>query len=258
MNHRIEGATKVSQVDLRLWGKSRGLPRPYPLILHLLDAAAAVGALWRDYLTPAHRGVITRGLGLEAEEHAAELLALWAGLHDLGKLIPGFQALDPAAWNDVATHYPDLVVGEALGHDRASQLALAPLLAARGYPTSGTAGWMPGPPCGAAPWRSSRHLPPSMHPRSATLGCARHAGSGRRRLGGAARSTPRPRGSPTGRRSASSAARPRPPPVRRAARSRSASRAAGRHPAGPRRAVTRRGWYHRPSRSPARRPRSRS
>jgi hypothetical protein len=33
-------------VDLRLWGKSRGLPGRYPLVCHLLDSGAAARCLW--------------------------------------------------------------------------------------------------------------------------------------------------------------------------------------------------------------------
>ncbi|WP_425567404.1 HD domain-containing protein [Nonomuraea dietziae] len=51
-------------VDLALWGKSRGLSEPYSLVWHLLDAAAAVEALWDHYLPsgperlPCWRGVV--------------------------------------------------------------------------------------------------------------------------------------------------------------------------------------------------------
>lgn len=39
-------------VDLRLWGKERGLGGArYPVICHGLDAAAAVRALWKEYLS---------------------------------------------------------------------------------------------------------------------------------------------------------------------------------------------------------------
>jgi CRISPR-associated endonuclease/helicase Cas3 len=126
-------------VDLRLWGKSRGLERRYPLILHLLDAAAAAECLWRDYLAAAQRRVVTEGLGLQDEAHAGRLVGLWAGLHDLGKLIPEFQAMDAKAWAVLAAAgYPWVAAGRPLRHDRAAHLALASLLAARGYPTVGT------------------------------------------------------------------------------------------------------------------------
>jgi CRISPR-associated endonuclease/helicase Cas3 len=137
--HRTERDT-VAGVDLRLWGKSRGLERRYPLILHLLDAAAAAECLWRDYLAAAQRRVITEGLGLQDEAHAGRLVGLWAGLHDLGKLIPKFQAMDGEAWAVlVAAGYPPVAPDQPpLRHERAAHLALAPLLAVHGYPTVGT------------------------------------------------------------------------------------------------------------------------
>jgi CRISPR-associated endonuclease/helicase Cas3 len=126
-------------VDLRLWGKSRGLEGRYPLILHLLDASAVAECLWWDYLAAAQRRVVTQGLGLQDEAHAGRLVGLWAGLHDLGKLIPEFQAMDGEAWAVLAAAgYPSVTPGRRLRHDRAAHLALAPLLAARGYPTVGT------------------------------------------------------------------------------------------------------------------------
>jgi hypothetical protein len=41
-----EAAAQEKELDLDIWGKSKGLDRPYPLICHLLDTAAMVAALW--------------------------------------------------------------------------------------------------------------------------------------------------------------------------------------------------------------------
>src|SRR5437868_5700576 len=79
----------MSGVDLGLWGKRRGLPGPYPLVCHLLDAAAAVGVLWDLYLAPGLRRRLVDALG-DSEEEARGMVMLWAGLHDIGKAMPCF------------------------------------------------------------------------------------------------------------------------------------------------------------------------
>jgi hypothetical protein len=79
---------QVGLVDLALWGKSRGLDVPYPVVCHLLDAAAVAGELWDSYVPHALRRTISRTLGVE-EPEAGRLVALWAGLHDVGKVTPG-------------------------------------------------------------------------------------------------------------------------------------------------------------------------
>ena len=111
----------IAGVDLRLWGKSRGLDLRYPLVCHLLDAAAAAESLWHDYLTPVQRHAITEGLGLQDKRHASRLVAFWAALHDIGKLIPEFQALDDDGWAALAAAgYPSVAPGPPLRHDRAA------------------------------------------------------------------------------------------------------------------------------------------
>ncbi|MEV8546658.1 CRISPR-associated endonuclease Cas3'' [Streptomyces sp. NPDC051572] len=89
------------QVDVRLWGKERGLPYPYPVICHLLDTAAVFGALEDALLDGGARRRIAAELGLDAEA-ARPVLSLWAGLHDLGKITPPFQAQVPSAFKPVA------------------------------------------------------------------------------------------------------------------------------------------------------------
>jgi CRISPR-associated endonuclease/helicase Cas3 len=86
----------AEEVDLRLWGKSRGLGegKRYPLVCHLLDAGAAARCLWGRYVPAGVREFIADGFGVTVD-HAGRLIALWAALHDVGKLIAEFQALDP-------------------------------------------------------------------------------------------------------------------------------------------------------------------
>lgn len=83
-------------VDLRIWGKSRGLaaeghpPVTYPLLCHLLDAAAFAGQAWDHYLSDRLRGYLADQLGL-SEQECRSFVMLLAGLHDIGKACPGFQ-----------------------------------------------------------------------------------------------------------------------------------------------------------------------
>ncbi|MGV9290955.1 CRISPR-associated helicase Cas3' [Streptomyces sp. NPDC003719] len=80
--------------DESVWGKSRGLDpglRPYPLVRHLLDAAAMALHLWDVYLSESQRVRIAEGMGLAGRlERVRAVVGLCAGLHDLGKL-SGFQ-----------------------------------------------------------------------------------------------------------------------------------------------------------------------
>ncbi|MBF6063508.1 CRISPR-associated helicase Cas3' [Nocardia terpenica] len=122
--------SELGEVDLGLWGKSRGLPGPYPLICHLLDAAAAAGVLWDRYLSAGLRRFLAEGLGVE-EGHARQLLVFLAGVHDVGKAMACFQMLDEAAFA-VAQDYP-VPVGQRQGHDYAVHVWLASVLVGRGF-----------------------------------------------------------------------------------------------------------------------------
>lgn len=99
-----------------IWGKSRGLDEPYPLLHHLVDAAAAASALWERHLTAGYRAWLGRQLGL-CDGDTRRFAALLAGLHDIGKAIPGFQCQWPPAGAD-----------GYLGHDKAAYLTLPTLL----------------------------------------------------------------------------------------------------------------------------------
>ncbi|MEV5695845.1 CRISPR-associated endonuclease Cas3'' [Micromonospora globbae] len=78
------------KVDAQVWGKSKHLRVPYPLLWHLIDTAAVAGVLWDRFLAPNQRRVIAEGLGTDVA-HARSLMMFWAGLHDVGKATPGFQ-----------------------------------------------------------------------------------------------------------------------------------------------------------------------
>lgn len=129
------------RVDARLWGKEHGLPRPYPVICHLLDASAVFGALWDVLLSDQTRVRIAQALGLAVHE-ARGVLSFWAGLHDLGKITPPFQAQVPAAFAAVCS---DPVLAFAAGaeqerafrHEMATHWALVQLFDEIGYPGNG-------------------------------------------------------------------------------------------------------------------------
>ncbi|MCF3174858.1 CRISPR-associated helicase Cas3' [Streptomyces sioyaensis] len=126
-------------VDGRLWGKERGLARRYPLICHLLDTAAVAGVLWDRVLTDAARARLAGAMGL-SEGQFRRLVSMWAGLHDVGKIIPAFQAMSQDAYaglkSDVGYAHAAGVEEQGFGHDKATQWALTSLFEAWGYPVS--------------------------------------------------------------------------------------------------------------------------
>ncbi|GAB7188677.1 hypothetical protein ATKI12_8508 [Kitasatospora sp. Ki12] len=125
-------------IDLCPWGKFCGrLNLPYPLLFHLLDTAAAALELWDRFLTPSQRKVIAEGLGVTRAQ-ARRLVAFFAGLHDIGKLIPSFAACEPVAWAAVSDALQqDAGRYERLGHERASMHLGVHLLADLGYAAGG-------------------------------------------------------------------------------------------------------------------------
>lgn len=113
----------------RLWAKARGLTHPYPAGCHAIDAAVMAGALWDRYLTRRQRHVISDGWGLTDQEARLFVVTL-AGLHDLGKITPGFQACAPEA--DQVTGLPGYepapTGSRSPSHQRAAHLTLPELL----------------------------------------------------------------------------------------------------------------------------------
>ncbi|MFE9617822.1 CRISPR-associated endonuclease Cas3'' [Streptomyces sp. NPDC006384] len=131
--------------DPRLWGKERGLERAYPVMCHLLDVAAVFGVLWDVLLSAAARERFAEQLALDVKDCRA-VLSFWAGLHDLGKITPVFQAQVPSLFDKVRTDAAYLFAPGAerergFRHEMATHWSLASLLAEEGYPTRrGTTG----------------------------------------------------------------------------------------------------------------------
>ncbi|MFE6456602.1 CRISPR-associated endonuclease Cas3'' [Streptomyces cinereoruber] len=124
--------------DCRLWAKERGLERPYPVICHLLDTAAVFGVLWDVVLGSRVRARIADALQL-TELEARQVLSFWAGLHDLGKITPPFQAQAPAAFAAVRKEPAYFAVAGAerevaFRHEVATHWAVTLLLDEIGYP----------------------------------------------------------------------------------------------------------------------------
>jgi CRISPR-associated endonuclease/helicase Cas3 len=135
----VEGAGWVDAgLDCRLWGKQKGLPRPYPVVCHLLDTAAVFGVLWDELLGSRMRERIGAALGLGVGDCRA-VVSFWAGLHDLGKITPPFQAQVPGAFavlrdEPVYRFAPGADRDRAFRHEMATHWALARLFDEAGYP----------------------------------------------------------------------------------------------------------------------------
>jgi len=149
-------------VDLGLWGKSAGLPHgvTYPVVCHLLDTAAVALMLWERFVPGGLRARIAAGLGV-TEGDAGRLIGFWAGLHDIGKVVPSFQGQDELAFARLAG-YPG-TPADPLKHDFAVHVWLSTALQRVGYAPDGL---LPRAPAGrvggagrAAAWRASRVLP---------------------------------------------------------------------------------------------------
>ncbi|MFI7342976.1 CRISPR-associated helicase Cas3' [Streptomyces sp. NPDC050085] len=129
----------LEDIEVLLWGKEHGLPRRYPLICHLLDAAAMAGALW-DRLLPAQTVErLSAEVGLSPTE-LRQLVCFWAGLHDLGKISPPFQSKSAEAYGHLLRTDPSYgpylaenFEGE-LRHDEATHWALVSIFQEFGYP----------------------------------------------------------------------------------------------------------------------------
>ncbi|MEU9059186.1 CRISPR-associated helicase Cas3' [Streptomyces sp. NPDC048430] len=130
---------RQSVLDESVWGKSRGLDPalpPYPLVRHLLDAAAMALHLWDVYLADNQRARIADGMGLGGElGRARALVGLCAGLHDIGKL-SGFQLCSRRAAQFLSS---ELAAGsermstDRAGHDVAGMTAAAEVLKVLGF-----------------------------------------------------------------------------------------------------------------------------
>ena len=84
-----------------LWGKSRGLDSPYPLVAHLLDAAAAAQAIVSDSVPATLADTAARWMD-SSPAHWTQAVKVLGGWHDIGKASCGFQNSDTSACPDWA------------------------------------------------------------------------------------------------------------------------------------------------------------
>ncbi|AJC62049.1 CRISPR-associated helicase/endonuclease Cas3 [Streptomyces sp. 769] len=128
--------------ECRIWGKSKRLPpgSHYPLVCHLVDTAVMADVLWDAYLSRSQRRVIAEALGV-GEDAARRVVAFWAGLHDVGKAVPGWQAgRGDLAVAVTAAGFPEVPMADAaaLGrHEASSQLLVPSLLGGLGWGLEG-------------------------------------------------------------------------------------------------------------------------
>ncbi|MFI9787491.1 type I-E CRISPR-associated protein Cse1/CasA [Kitasatospora sp. NPDC051984] len=125
-------------IDILLWGKEDGLDKAYPLICHLLDTAAVAGAVWDAVLGAPLRVRLAEELGVE-EAEARRLVMVWAGLHDMGKISPSFQALVEEEFAKLASdpRYAEASSPASVRHEAATHWGLVELLQGWGYPAEG-------------------------------------------------------------------------------------------------------------------------
>ncbi|MEU5718703.1 CRISPR-associated endonuclease Cas3'' [Streptomyces sp. NPDC020403] len=132
------GASGDCVLDVRLWGKENGLPRPYPVICHLLDTGAVFQELWDVVLSDESKAVVADALGLSVVE-ARTVVSFWAGLHDVGKITPPFQAQVPDCYRPIRddpayVNAPGAEGEKGFRHEIASHWALYQLFEEAGYP----------------------------------------------------------------------------------------------------------------------------
>jgi len=89
--YAISPSRKPTTMEL-LWAKThKTTGEVHLLIYHLIDVASVALAMWEHVLGDGLRQQIAGWLRLDTEP-AGRLIAFWAGLHDLGKASPVFQA----------------------------------------------------------------------------------------------------------------------------------------------------------------------
>ncbi|MEW2173434.1 CRISPR-associated helicase Cas3' [Streptomyces sp. NPDC007027] len=132
------GVSGCCFLDGRLWGKESGLSRPYPVVCHLLDTSAVFQELWGAVVGDGTKSAVAGALGLGLAE-TRSVVSFWAGLHDVGKISPSFQAQVPLLYGPVRddpgyVNAPGAEGERDFRHERASHWSLYGLLSGAGYP----------------------------------------------------------------------------------------------------------------------------
>lgn len=101
---------------LDVWGKSRGFVSPYPLLAHLVDTASVA----YSYLEVGASRQMLRILGVSSDVERRRF-AFVAGLHDVGKAIPGFQGQVDASRDALIAAGFDFPAGRRIDHFQVTQ-----------------------------------------------------------------------------------------------------------------------------------------
>jgi CRISPR-associated endonuclease/helicase Cas3 len=132
----------VDRAVERVWAKSRvddqGVLSDWlPLTAHLADSAAVAGLLWDHWVSPAIRSLVGSRVG--GADVARQLIALLAGVHDIGKATPVFQSKVPRLAVDLEQLGLPLGITvtsddkRRLPHGLAGQVLLGRYLVGRGW-----------------------------------------------------------------------------------------------------------------------------
>jgi CRISPR-associated endonuclease/helicase Cas3 len=116
------------KIARRMWAKTDSESNWHPLLLHMLDVAAAASALLgREPAATRNRLADTLGLPWDL---ARPWLLLLIAAHDLGKACPGFQC----KWRNLSGLNPGRNPNTKINHAFVSQIALAAWLVERSWP----------------------------------------------------------------------------------------------------------------------------
>lgn len=113
---------------LTFWGKTADGDAYHPLLYHLVDVACVAHTLLTDALPAPVCAVLAQTLGL-SDVQMPSVTAYLAGLHDLGKAIPGFQYQQPTLAARLPSLAPQGPVLNTLPHGIATAHQVQALLA---------------------------------------------------------------------------------------------------------------------------------
>ena len=126
--HAAQHSPSALKIARRMWAKTDSESNWHPLLLHILDVAAAASALLgREPATTRNRLADMLGLPWDL---ARPWLLLLVAAHDLGKACPGFQC----KWQNLSGLNPGRSPNTRINHAFVSQIALATWLVERGWP----------------------------------------------------------------------------------------------------------------------------
>jgi len=152
------------QEMLQIWGKTvdkTGVKRP--LLFHMLDTAGVALAIWESTLQQDGRDYFANAVGLADNPlTACNLIAFWAGFHDIGKAFPQFQEQrkvpNPLKHGRVSSIVIPTILIEEFGYQGALARQLATVLGGHHgiFPRSADLHCIPDSKLGGAVWAAKR------------------------------------------------------------------------------------------------------